>query len=92
MLKIVAKKKAQQGTVRLVKVTKKGKKGKKEKQVVRMIQIPSPSLSPQCSHCPSYWSPFGMASNGYRLLKPRVTQEVAIEVPTSGVIIYGGYT
>ncbi|MFA7538934.1 MAG: hypothetical protein WCY52_00465, partial [Sphaerochaetaceae bacterium] len=38
--KIVAKKKAQQGTVRLVKVTKKGKKGKKGKRVVRMIQIP----------------------------------------------------
>lgn len=91
--KIVAKKKAQQGTVRLVKVTKKGKKGKKGKRVVRMIQIP---LSLFISSVVVIALVIGLLLawqvTGYRLLKPRVTQEVAIEVPTSGVIIYGGYT
>ena len=91
--KIVAKKKAQQGTVRLVKVTKKGKKGKKGKRVVRMIQIP---LSLFISSVVVIALVIGLLLawqvTGYRLLKPRVIQEVAIEVPIGGVIIYGGYT
>lgn len=90
--KIVAKKKAQQGTVRLVKVTKKGKKGKKGKRVVRMIQIP---LSLFISSVVVIALVIGLLLawqvTGYRLLKPRVIQEVAIEVPIGGVIIYGGY-
>ncbi len=92
--KIVAKKKAQQGTVRLVKVTKKGKKGKKGKRVVRMIQIPlTLFISSAIVVALSIGLLLAWQVTGYRLFKPRVIPEVvAIEVPTSGVIVYGGYT